>query len=70
MHFKTESFSYSKWIIVVEIGEIIHKDGFNMARQWSYLINLAFFSCNLRYQIYFINFNIEKMFKPNLTRTH
>ena len=24
MHFKTESFSYSKWIIVVEIGEIIH----------------------------------------------
>ena len=31
---------YSKWIIVVEIGEIIHKDGFYMARQWSYPRNL------------------------------
>ena len=47
---------YSKWIIAVEIGEIIHKDGFNMAGQWSYQRNLEFFSCNLRYQIYFIKF--------------
>ena len=47
---------YSKWIIAVEIGEIIHKDGFNMARQWSYPKNLDFFSCNLQYQIQFIKF--------------
>ena len=32
---------YSKWIIAVEIGEI-HKDGFFMARQWSYPRNLDF----------------------------
>ena len=47
---------YSKWIIAVEIGEIIHKDGFYMARQLSYPRDLGFFSCNLRYQIYFIKF--------------
>ena len=47
---------YSKWIIAVEIEEIIHKDGFYMARQWSNPKNLDFFSCNLRYQIYLIKF--------------
>ena len=47
---------YSKWIIAAEIGEIIHKEGFYMARQWSYPRNLDIFSCNLRYQIYFIKF--------------
>ena len=41
---------YSKRIIAVEMGKIIHKDGFYMARQWSYPRNLDFFSCNLRYQ--------------------
>ena len=45
-----------KWIIAVEIGEIIPKDGFYMARQWSYPRNLNFLSCNLQYQIYFIKF--------------
>ena len=45
---------YSKWIIAVEIWEIIHKDGFYMARQWSYPRNLDFLSFDLRYQIYFI----------------
>ena len=47
---------YSKFIIAVEIGEIIHKDRFYVARQWSYPRNLDFFSCNLQYQIYFIKF--------------
>ena len=47
---------YSKWIIAVEIWEIVHKDGFYMARQWSYPKNLDIFSCNLWYQIYFIKF--------------
>ena len=47
---------YLKWIIAIEIGEIIHKNGFYMARQWSYPRNLDFFSFNLRYQIYFIKF--------------
>ena len=47
---------YSEWIIAVEIGEIIHKGVFYMARQWSYPRNLDFFSCDLRYQIYFIKF--------------
>ena len=47
---------YSKWIIAVKIGEIIHKDGFYMAKQWSYPRNLDVFSSNLWYQIYFIKF--------------
>ena len=47
---------YSKWIIATEIGEIIHKEGFYMARQWSYPWNLDIFGWNLRYQIYFIKF--------------
>ena len=47
---------YSKWIIAIEIGVIIRKDGFCMARQWLYPRNLDFFSCNLRRQIYFIKF--------------
>ena len=38
---------YLKWIFTLEIGEIIHKDVFYMARQWLR---------NLRYQIYFIKF--------------
>ena len=40
-----------KWIIAIEIGEIIHKDKVYMARQWSYPRNIDLFSCNLRYQI-------------------
>ena len=47
---------YSKWVIALEIVEIIHKDGFYMARQWSYPRYLDFFSYNLGYQIYFIKF--------------
>ena len=47
---------HTKWIIAVEIGEIIHKDGFYMARQWSYPRNIDIFSCLLQYQIYFIKF--------------
>ena len=54
---------YSKWIIVV--GEIIHKDGFYMARQWSYPRNLDFFSCNLWNQIYFIKFLQRKCLSQN-----
>ena len=41
---------YSKWIIAIEIGEIIHKDGFYMQG------SDHLFSYNLRYQIYFIKF--------------
>ena len=51
---------YSKWIIDVEIEEIIHKDGFYIARQWSYPRNLDLFICNLWYQIYFIKFQQGK----------
>ena len=43
---------YSKWIIAVEIVEIIHKDGFYMARQWSYPRNLEkMFKPNLNRRI-------------------
>ena len=51
---------YSKWIIAIEIGEIIHKGGFYMTRQWSYPRNLDYFSCDLRYQIYFIKFQLRE----------
>ena len=57
---------YSKWIIAVEIGEIIHKDGFYMAMQWSYPGNLDFFSCNLRYQVYFIKCQQRENVKAKL----
>ena len=45
-----------KMNFAIEIGEIIHKDGFYILWQWSYPRNLDFISCNLQYQIYFTRF--------------
>ena len=59
---------YSKWIIGGEIGEIIHKDGFYMTRQWSYPRNPDFFSCNLGYQIYFIKFQQRENFEAKFNK--
>ena len=60
---------YLKWFIAVDIGEIIRM-GF--AWQGSDHIQEIWISSVVIYDTKFIwlNFNREKMFKPNLTRTH